>query len=94
MVVCCVTLKNFINTFVITVLPGWSCFVVGDRRILPYKPGNFDYALDTAASMADSESDLETDRLESALDTLCSRHCCDESSLKSKDYCSEFCEVC
>uniref|UniRef100_A0A3B4UKA4 Zinc finger protein 654 n=1 Tax=Seriola dumerili TaxID=41447 RepID=A0A3B4UKA4_SERDU len=44
--------------------------------------------------MADSESDLETDGLESALDTLCSSHCSNESSLKSKDYCSEFCEVC
>ncbi|KAG7241672.1 hypothetical protein INR49_025137 [Caranx melampygus] len=61
--------------------------------MLLYKPGNFGYALDIAASMADSESDLETDGLESALDTLCSRHCCDESSLKSKDYCSEFCQL-
>ncbi|XP_023272446.1 zinc finger protein 654 [Seriola lalandi dorsalis] len=43
--------------------------------------------------MADSESDLETDGLESALDTLCSSHCSNESSLKSKDYCSEFCEL-
>ncbi|XP_029386185.1 uncharacterized protein znf654 [Echeneis naucrates] len=43
--------------------------------------------------MADSESDLDTDGLELALDTLCSRHCRDESSLKSKDYCSEFCEL-
>ncbi|XP_029315672.1 uncharacterized protein znf654 [Cottoperca gobio] len=43
--------------------------------------------------MADSESDLETDRLELALDTLCERHCSDQSSLKSKDYCSEFCEL-
>lgn len=62
--------------------------------MLPYKPGNFDYALDIADSMADSESDLETDRLELALDTLSGRHCSVESSLKSKDYCSEFCEVC
>lgn len=61
--------------------------------MLPYKPGNFDYALDTADSMADSESDLETDRLELALDTLYNRHCSDESSLRSKSYCSEFCEV-
>ncbi|XP_040912266.1 uncharacterized protein LOC121193905 isoform X2 [Toxotes jaculatrix] len=43
--------------------------------------------------MADSESDLETDGLELALDTLCNRHCSNESSLKSKDYCSEFCEL-
>ncbi|KAF0026280.1 hypothetical protein F2P81_021017 [Scophthalmus maximus] len=43
--------------------------------------------------MADSESDLETDGLESALDTLCHRHCGGESSPKSKDYCSEFCEL-
>ncbi|XP_068593583.1 zinc finger protein 654 [Cebidichthys violaceus] len=43
--------------------------------------------------MADSESDLETDGLESALDTLCDRHCSNESSLKSKAYCSEFCEL-
>ncbi|XP_070694183.1 zinc finger protein 654-like [Pempheris klunzingeri] len=43
--------------------------------------------------MADSESDLETDGLELALDTLCSRHCSDQSSLKSKAYCSEFCEL-
>lgn len=58
-----------------------------------YKPGNFEYALDTVASMADSESDLETDGLELALDTLCNRHCNTESSLNSKDYCSKFCEV-
>uniref|UniRef100_A0A3P8T2E7 Zinc finger protein 654 n=1 Tax=Amphiprion percula TaxID=161767 RepID=A0A3P8T2E7_AMPPE len=44
--------------------------------------------------MADNESDLETDGLELALDTLCIRHCSDESSLNTKDYCSEFCEVC
>ncbi|XP_035532620.1 uncharacterized protein LOC118339168 [Morone saxatilis] len=43
--------------------------------------------------MADSESDLETDGLELALDTLCNRHCSDESSLRSKSYCSEFCEL-
>ncbi|KAL6100641.1 znf654 [Pungitius sinensis] len=43
--------------------------------------------------MADSESDLETDGLELALDTLCDRHCSNESSLKSKGYCSEFCEL-
>ncbi|XP_071763368.2 uncharacterized protein LOC139918011 [Centroberyx gerrardi] len=43
--------------------------------------------------MADSESDLETDRLELALDTLFSRHCSVGSSLKSKDYCSEFCKL-
>ncbi|KAF1382401.1 hypothetical protein PFLUV_G00143410 [Perca fluviatilis] len=61
--------------------------------MLPYKPGNFGYALDTADSMADSESDLETDGFELALDTLCDRHCSDESSLKSKGYCSEFCEL-
>lgn len=52
-----------------------------------------DYALDTADSMADSESDLETDGLELALDTLCKRYCRGESSLRSKSYCSEFCEV-
>lgn len=62
--------------------------------MLPYKPGNFDYALDTAASMADSESDLETDGLELALDTLCNRYCIAGSSLNSKDYCTKFCEVC
>ncbi|CAB1454631.1 unnamed protein product [Pleuronectes platessa] len=43
--------------------------------------------------MADSESDLETDGLQSALDSLCDRHCRDESTLNSKDYCSEFCEL-
>ncbi|XP_044071582.1 uncharacterized protein LOC122885042 [Siniperca chuatsi] len=43
--------------------------------------------------MADSESDLETDGLELALDTLCNRHCRNQSSLKSKGYCSEFCEL-
>ncbi|XP_029980971.1 zinc finger protein 292-like [Sphaeramia orbicularis] len=43
--------------------------------------------------MADSESDLETDGLELALETLCKRHCSDESSLKSKEYCAEFCEL-
>lgn len=43
--------------------------------------------------MADSESDLETDGLELALDTLCDRHCRHTSSLKSKGYCAEFCEV-
>nr|XP_020470104.1 zinc finger protein 654 isoform X1 [Monopterus albus] len=43
--------------------------------------------------MADSESDLDTDGLDIALDTLCNRYCSDESSLKSKEYCSEFCEL-
>ncbi|XP_045910196.1 zinc finger protein 654-like [Micropterus dolomieu] len=43
--------------------------------------------------MADSESDLETDGLELALDTLCNRHCSNQSSLSSKGYCSEFCEL-
>ncbi|XP_017279419.1 uncharacterized protein LOC108240448 [Kryptolebias marmoratus] len=43
--------------------------------------------------MADNESDLETDGLELALDALCLRHCSDESSLNSKEYCSEFCEL-
>nr|XP_046259488.1 zinc finger protein 654-like [Scatophagus argus] len=43
--------------------------------------------------MADSESDLETDGLDLALDTLFQRHCSDESSLRSKSYCSEFCEL-
>ncbi|XP_074515774.1 zinc finger protein 654 [Sebastes fasciatus] len=43
--------------------------------------------------MADSESDLETDGLESALDTLRERHCSEHSTLKSKSYCSEFCEL-
>lgn len=46
-----------------------------------------------ADSMADSESDLETDGLELALDTLYKRHCSDESTLRSKSYCSEFCQV-
>lgn len=65
-----------------------------NRRTLSYQPGNFEYALDTADSMADNESDLETDGLELSLDTLCAKHCSGESSLKSKEYCSEFCEVC
>ncbi|XP_037542060.1 uncharacterized protein LOC119418839 [Nematolebias whitei] len=43
--------------------------------------------------MADNESDLETDGLDSALDALCLRHCSNESSLNSKEYCSEFCEL-
>ncbi|XP_041663741.1 zinc finger protein 292 [Cheilinus undulatus] len=43
--------------------------------------------------MADSESDLETDGLELALDTLYIRHCSSESSLNSKCYCSAFCEL-
>lgn len=51
------------------------------------------YALDMVDSMADSESDLETDGLELALDTLCKRHCSDGSAPRSKSYCSEFCEV-
>lgn len=67
---------------------------MGDRNTLRYRPGNCDYALDTGDSMADSESDLETDGLELALDTLCNRHCSNQSSLSSKGYCSEFCEVC
>lgn len=46
-----------------------------------------------ADSMADSESDVETDGLELALDTLYKRHYSDESTLRSKSYCSEFCEV-
>nr|XP_033966105.1 zinc finger protein 292-like isoform X2 [Pseudochaenichthys georgianus] len=61
--------------------------------MLPYKPGNLGYALDTADSMAECESDLETEGLELALDTLCGRHCSNQLSLKSKDYCSEFCEL-
>uniref|UniRef100_A0A3B3Y4Q1 C2H2-type domain-containing protein n=1 Tax=Poecilia mexicana TaxID=48701 RepID=A0A3B3Y4Q1_9TELE len=63
------------------------------RWIMWDKPGNLVYALDKAYSMADNESDLETDGLELALDSLCLRHCRDESSLNSKDYCSEFCEL-
>ncbi|KAM6934516.1 zinc finger protein 654-like [Xenentodon cancila] len=43
--------------------------------------------------MADNESDLEIDGLELALDGLCLKHCSDESSLSSKDYCSKFCEL-
>ncbi|KAM9347521.1 zinc finger protein 654 [Symphorus nematophorus] len=43
--------------------------------------------------MADSESDLETDGLELALETLYNRHRSEESSLRSKSYCSEFCEL-
>ncbi|XP_061547656.1 zinc finger protein 654-like [Phycodurus eques] len=43
--------------------------------------------------MADSESDIETDGLELALDSLCSRYCSDVSALKSKDYCAAFCEL-
>ncbi|KAM6978809.1 zinc finger protein 654-like [Tautogolabrus adspersus] len=61
--------------------------------MLRHQPGNFDYALDTADSMADSESDLETEGLELALDTLCIRYCSEESSLTSKCYCSAFCEL-
>ncbi|XP_072301206.1 uncharacterized protein [Eucyclogobius newberryi] len=43
--------------------------------------------------MADSESDLETDGLDSALETLCIRHCVDEAAFNSKTYCSAFCEL-
>ncbi|KAM9343705.1 uncharacterized protein KZ484_016114 [Pholidichthys leucotaenia] len=43
--------------------------------------------------MADNESDLDTDGLEVALDTLSAKHCSDGGSLKSKEYCSEFCEL-
>ncbi|XP_077472630.1 zinc finger protein 654 [Stigmatopora argus] len=43
--------------------------------------------------MADSESDVETDGLELALESLCARYCIDPSSLKSTDYCSGFCEL-
>ncbi|XP_072253348.1 zinc finger protein 654-like [Leuresthes tenuis] len=43
--------------------------------------------------MADNDSDLETDGLELALDTLCLKYCSDASSLNSKDYCTEFCEL-
>jgi len=66
---------------------------MGDRGTPWNKPGNRDYALDTADSMADNDSDLETDGLELALDTLCLKYCSDASSLNSKDYCTEFCEV-
>lgn len=52
-----------------------------------------EYALGTADSMADCESDFETEGLEVALDHLCERHCCNESSPKSKSYCAEFCQV-
>lgn len=52
-----------------------------------------EYALNTADSMADGESDFETDGLEMALDDLCKRHCCNESFPKSKSYCAEFCQV-
>ncbi|XP_076018142.1 uncharacterized protein znf654 isoform X2 [Genypterus blacodes] len=43
--------------------------------------------------MADSESDVETEGLEAALDALCSRYCRDERYLSSKDYCTQFCEL-
>ncbi|XP_077435219.1 uncharacterized protein znf654 [Vanacampus margaritifer] len=43
--------------------------------------------------MADGESDIETDGLELALESLCSQYCSDVSALKSKDYCSGFCEL-
>nr|XP_057937118.1 zinc finger protein 654 [Doryrhamphus excisus] len=43
--------------------------------------------------MADGESDIETDGLELALESLCSRYCSDVSDSKSKDYCSEFCTL-
>ncbi|KAM9802044.1 zinc finger protein 654-like isoform 2-T2 [Syngnathus typhle] len=57
------------------------------------RPGNLDYAPDALDSMADSESDIETDGLEIALESLCRRYCSDASTLKSKDYCSGFCEL-
>ncbi|KAK7939606.1 hypothetical protein WMY93_002932 [Mugilogobius chulae] len=44
--------------------------------------------------MADSESDVETDGLDSALETLCNRHCADGATLNSKIYCSAFCKDC
>ncbi|XP_056144916.1 zinc finger protein 654-like [Lampris incognitus] len=43
--------------------------------------------------MAESESDLETDAFESALETLAVRHCGDESSPQSRTYCAEFCKL-
>ncbi|XP_055004238.1 zinc finger protein 654 [Boleophthalmus pectinirostris] len=43
--------------------------------------------------MADSESDVETDGLDLALETLCTTHCTDEASLNSKAYCSAFCKL-
>ncbi|KAM9804926.1 zinc finger protein 654 [Neosynchiropus ocellatus] len=43
--------------------------------------------------MADSESDLETDGLESALDALYENHCRDSTPPKSKEYCSSFCKL-
>lgn len=52
-----------------------------------------EYAPNTADSMADGESDFETEGLEVALDNLCKRNCCNESSPKSKSYCTEFCQV-
>lgn len=52
-----------------------------------------EYALNTADSMADGESDFEIEGLEMALENLCKRHCCNESSPKSKSYCAEFCQV-
>lgn len=44
------------------------------------------------ASMAEGESDLETDRLELELETLYI-YSNDNCSVQSKEYCSEFCKV-
>ncbi|XP_054642971.1 zinc finger protein 654-like [Dunckerocampus dactyliophorus] len=57
------------------------------------RPGNLDDEPDAVGSMADGESDIETDGLELALESLCSRYCSDVSDPKSKDYCSEFCTL-
>ena len=60
------------------------------ERIATVRPGNVDYALVSVRGMAD----IESDRLELALENLFLRHCSGKSALKSKEYCGEFCKVC
>uniref|UniRef100_A0A3B4AMU4 C2H2-type domain-containing protein n=1 Tax=Periophthalmus magnuspinnatus TaxID=409849 RepID=A0A3B4AMU4_9GOBI len=74
-------------------LPCWPFRSHIERRIVFFLSGNLGYAPDSESSMADSESDLETDGLDLALETLCSTHCTEESFLNSKAYCSAFCEL-
>ena len=69
-------------------LPGWV--IAPKERIATARPGNIDYALVSVRSMAD----IESERLELALENLFVRHCSGKSAPKSKEYCGEFCKVC
>ncbi|CAL8388278.1 unnamed protein product [Gadus morhua 'NCC'] len=68
-------------------LPGWD--IAPKERIATARPGNIDYALVSVRSMAD----IESERLELALENLFVRHCNGKSAPKSKEYCGEFCKL-